>query len=283
MIKKIKQFKNLIMLLSGLVFLFIMYLNMHVIPVGYTGVLVRLGRIAEQPVASGELTFTTPFVEHIRRVNNKQQEYETGQKICGETSDKAAVYANEVSVTYQIAVERSAWICANVNEYNLLTDGLIASAVKAAMSELTAEEVTKRAKIEPLVLRKLSESLSEKYGTDTVHVRKVIINDMDFEKAYKDALRAKSVAEQERARAEIENQTATAKAEADKRVAILAAEAEAERIRISANAQAEANRAISESLSAELIELRKIEKWDGKLPAVMSGSPNELLGDFGKR
>ena len=281
MIKKIKQFKNLIMLLSGLVFLFIMYLNMHVIPVGYTGVLVRLGRIAEQPVASGELTFTTPFVEHIRRVNNKQQEYETGQKICGETSDKAAVYANEVSVTYQIAVERSAWICANVNEYNLLTDGLIASAVKAAMSELTAEEVTKRAKIEPLVLRKLSESLSEKYGTDTVHVRKVIINDMDFEKAYKDALRAKSVAEQERARAEIENQTA--KAEADKRVVILAAEAEAERIRISANAQAEANRAISESLSAELIELRKIEKWDGKLPAVMSGSPNELLGDFGKR
>lgn len=269
------------MLVLGVVFLLMVYLNTHVVQTGYTGVLVRLGQIAESPVPSGQITFTTPFIEHIYQVNNKQQEYETDTQIIGETRDHIAVNAKAVSVTYQIDAGRSVWVCENVSDYedSLLTDELIGSAVKTALSELSADEVMNLAKTEPLVLKRLSESLAEKYGADTVHVRKVLITSMELGKAY----RAKSVALQERARAEIENQKVTAKAEADKRAVVLAAEAEAERIRISANAQAEANRAISESLSAELIELKKIEKWDGKLPAVMSGSPNVLLGDIGKR
>lgn len=284
MTAKIKQFKNLIMLVLGVVFLLMVYQNTHVVQTGYTGVLVRLGQIDERPVAHGQLIFTTPFIEDIYQVNNKQQEYETVGKIWGETSDKVAVYATEVSVTYQIAAESSAWICANVNDYedNLLTDSLIASTVKTAMSELTAEEVKNRAKIEPLVLKKLSESLAGKYGADTVYVRKVLINDMDFEEAYSATLRAKSSVVQEQARAEIENQTAIAKAEADKKVAMLVAEAEAERMRILAKAEADANEVLVESVNGKLIELRKIEKWDGKLPTVMGCNPNELLGDVKK-
>ena len=282
MMATIKQFKNLIMLVLGIFLLLTLYLNTHIIQTGYTGVLVRFGQIDERPVPSGQLTFTTPFVERIYRVNNRQQEYCTSNKIWGETSDRTPVYANDVSVTYQIAADRSAWIYANVSDYtnSLLTDGLIASAVKSAMVELSPLDVTNRAKIEPLVLKKLSESLTGKYGADTVYVNKVIINDMDFETAYNEAVRAKSIAAQEQARAEIQNQAAIAKAEADKKVALLEAEAEAEKIRIAATAQAEANHLIQESISSELIELRKIEKWDGKLPTVMGGNPNLLLGDL---
>ena len=282
MMATIKQFKNLIMLVLGIFLLLTLYLNTHIIQTGYTGVLVRFGQIDERPVPSGQLTFTTPFVERIYRVNNRQQEYCTSNKIWGETSDRTPVYANDVSVTYQIAADRSAWIYANVSDYtnSLLTDGLIASAVKSAMVELSPLDVTNRAKIEPLVLKKLSESLTGKYGADTVYVNKVIINDMDFETVYNEAIRAKSIAAQEQARAEILNQTSIAKAEADKKVALLIAEAEAEKNRIAATAQAEANRLIQESISSELIEQRKIEKWDGKLPTVMGGNPNLLLGDL---
>ena len=274
MMATIKQFKNLIMLVLGIFLLLTLYLNTHIIQTGYTGVLVRFGQIDERPVPSGQLTFTTPFVERIYRVNNRQQEYCTSNKIWGETSDRTPVYANDVSVTYQIAADRSAWIYANVSDYtnSLLTDGLIASAVKSAMVELSPLDVTNRAKIEP--------SLAGKYGADTVYVNKVIINDMDFETAYNEAIRAKSIAAQEQARAEIQNQAAIAKAEADKKVALLEAEAEAEKIRIAATAQAEANHLIQESITSELIEQRKIEKWDGKLPTVMGGNPNLLLGDL---
>ena len=85
------------------------------------------------------------------------------------------------------------------------------------------------------------------------------------------------------------NKTAIDKAEADKQVAIrnaeaeaekkrIAAEAEAEQVRIIAEAQADANRKIQESLTEDLIELKKIEAWDGKLPNVMGSDADILLG-----
>ena len=94
---------------------------------------------------------------------------------------------------------------------------------------------------------------------------------MDFEDVYNQAIQQKSLAIQEQKRIEIENQTAISKAEAEKKVTILKAEAEAEKKRIAAEAEAAANTLIQESLTADLIEIRRIEAWDGKLP-VFSGS-----------
>lgn len=274
---KMKQFKNLISLV--VVFLiFAVIGNFHIIPTGYTGVRTTFGQIQPEPVQSGRLFFTVPFVERISKVNNKQQDFKVSNQIWGETDDKTPVYASDVTVTYQISVERSAWIYANVSDYtkSLLTESLVASAVKSAMVELAPGDVTNRSKIEPLILEKLQGSLDGKYGDGTVYVNKVIVGDMDFEAAYNDAIQAKSIAAQEQARAAIENQTAVAKAEADKQVALLKAEADAEKVRIAAEAEADANKKIQESLTDDLIELRKVEAWDGKLPTVM-GSDN-LLG-----
>ena len=285
-----KQYKNLIGLVVAVLLIFTIVFNLHIIPTGYTGVRVKFGQIQEQPEQSGKLIFTAPFVEHIYKVNNKQQDFKVGNKIWGETNDKTPVYANDVTVTYQIAADRSAWIYANVSDYtkNLVTENLVASAVKAAMVELSPADVTNRTKIEPLVLTKLNESLAGKYGADTVYICKVTIGDMDFEDAYNAAIQAKSIAAQEQAKAEIVNKTAIAKAEADKQVAVKNAEAEAERkriaaeaeaaqVRIIAEAQADANRKIQESLTQDLIELKKIEAWDGKLPTVLGAGLDTLL------
>ena len=276
----IKQFKNLIMSLTVIFLVLTLFLNTHIIPTGYTGVLVRFGQIDERPVQSGGFNFTTPFIERIYRVNNKQQDFHVSNKIWGETDDKTPIFASDISVTYQIAAGRSVWIYANVSDYtsNLLTESLVASAVKSAMVELSPTDVTNRTKIEPLVLTKLSESLTAKYGADTVYICRVIIGDMDFEEAYNKAIQARSIAAQTKARADIENQTLLAKAENDKRVAVLQAEAEAEKIRIAAEAQARANQLISDSLSSSLIELRKIEAWDGKLPSFVGTGAGTLFG-----
>ncbi len=270
-------------LVAALFLVLVILFNLHIIPTGYTGVKTNLGRIDEQPVESGRLIFTIPFVEHISRVNNKQQDMKVETQIWGETSDKTPVYARDVIVTYQIAAERSVWIYANVTDYtkNLLTESLIASAFKSAMVELAPGDVTNRTKIEPLVQEKLTASLAGKYGEGTIYVNKVTINDMDFEQAYNDAIQSRSIAAQEQARAEIQNQTAIAKAEADKKVSLLNAEARAEQVRIAAEAEAEANRLIQESLTGDLIELKKIEAWDGKLPSVIGGAETILgVNDF---
>lgn len=64
------------------------------------------------------------------------------------------------------------------------------------MAELGPSEVTNRTKIEPLAQQKLAESLVQKYGEDVVFVNKVIINDMNFEDAYNEAIQQKSIAQQ---------------------------------------------------------------------------------------
>ena len=243
----------------------------HIIPTGCTGVRTFCGQIDPKPVQSGKIIYTLPLAEPIEKVNNKQQEFRVKDKIWGETDDKTPVYANDVVVTYQISAERSAWIYANVSDYtkNLLTDNLVASAAKSAMVELAPGDVTNRGIIEPLIQKKLSEALTAKYGSNTVYVNKVIVGDMDFEAAYNKAIQARSIASQEQAKAAIENQTSIEKAEAAKQVAILKAEAKAEQVRIAAEAEAEANQKIQESLTDSLIEKKKVEAWDGKLPTVV--------------
>lgn len=67
-------------------------------------------------------------------------------------------------------------------------------------------------------------------------------------------------------------QAEVAEVEAQGRKRMAAAEANSKAVLTEAEAQAAANRKIAESLSTNLVELRKIEKWDGKLPQVSGGN-----------
>ena len=68
------------------------------------------------------------------------------------------------------------------------------------------------------------------------------------------------------------NDVEISKAEAAAQSAKIAAEAEAEVLRIQADAEAEANRKISESLTDNLINKIKYEKWNGEMPYVQGNS-----------
>lgn len=64
--------------------------------------------------------------------------------------------------------------------------------------------------------------------------------------------------------AERDKEAAAITAEKDK----IKAEADAEVKRIKAKAEAEANEEIAKSLTPELVEIRKIEKWNGTVPQI---------------
>lgn len=244
----------------------------NIIPTGYTGIKTSFGKVSQKELTTG-IHFSVPFVQNVSEINNKQQDVTIADKIWGEASDKTPVYAENVTVTYNISVEKSVWLYSNVtNMDDIINNGIVASAVKSAMAELGPEDVTNRGKVEPLAQQKLAEAINAKYGEDAVTVHQVIISNMDFEDAYNDAIQQKSIAQQTAARQKIENETAIAKAEADKTVAIKNAEAKAEKMKIEAEAQADANKKVAESISDELIDYQKIEKWDGRLPTVTSGN-----------
>lgn len=253
--------------LIGLV-LIVLGSSFVIIPTGYTGVRTTFGQVSEESVSKG-WNWKIPFVQKIEQVNNKQQDVTVNAEVWGETIEKTPVFASDTVVTYQISEEKSPWIYANVtNHSNLIDEKTVASSIKSAMVELSVTNVTNRTNIEPLVKDKLNASLSEKYGEGAVIVKKVVINNMDFEDSYNAAIAEKSIALQNQQKQEIENQTAIAKAEADKKVAIANAEAKAEAKRIEAEAEAEANKKISESLTDEILDNKAIDKWDGKMPTV---------------
>ncbi len=251
-----------------------------IVPTGYTGVRTTFGQVSKNIVPQG-FNLKVPFVQTIELVNNKQQDTKIVAQVWGESSEKIPVYATEITVTFQVESGRSAWIFSNVTDTkDLITQSLVSSAIKSAMVELPASEVTVRSKIEPLVKEELAESIDEKYGSDTISVLKVVIDQMDFEESYNNAISDKSIAMQRQAQQEIENNTAIAKAEADKKVAIANAEAEAEATRIAAEAEAAANKLIAESLTDEILKSKFYEKWDGKLPSVMGD--NTVISNIGE-
>ena len=251
-----------------------------IVPTGYTGVRTTFGQVSKNIVPQG-FNLKVPFVQTIELVNNKQQDTKIVAQVWGESSEKSPVYATEITVTFQVESGRSAWIFSNVTDTkDLITQSLVSSAIKSAMVELPASEVTVRSKIEPLVKEELAESIDEKYGSDTISVLKVVIDQMDFEESYNNAISDKSIAMQRQAQQEIENNTAIAKAEADKKVAIANAEAEAEATRIAAEAEAAANKLIAESLTDEILKSKFYEKWDGKLPSVMGD--NAVISNIGE-
>ena len=68
----------------------------------------------------------------------------------------------------------------------------------------------------------------------------------------------------------IENEVAAIEAEAKKKVA--EANGNAEAMRITADAEAYYNRTVSASLSTNLVNMKALEKWDGKTPVVSGGN-----------
>lgn len=254
--------------------------SFKIVPTGYTGVKTTFGQISQKAVSPG-ITFKIPFVQNIRKVNNKQQDMQFSDKIWAETSDRTAIFFENITVTYQISSEKSAWLVANVNNYekNMLTQAVVASAIKTASKELTDIDATNRGKIEPLAQEKLQSILDGKYGKDTIAINRVTISNIDFEETYNQAIAAKQNAQLAYEKAAIENKQAIEKAQADAEVKKKNAEGEAEAKKIKANAEAEANKKLNDSLTDKVLLNKYYEKWDGKLPTVSGDSSIILPSD----
>lgn len=243
-----------------------------IVPTGYTGVRTTFGLIDQTSCMPG-FNLLAPFVQKISLVNNKQQDMHFPDKIWSETKEQTVVFMENTVVTYQVVPEASAWIYANVDNWveKLVDVNIVSSALKEASRSLGADVVTDRGTIEPLAEQRLQTALDEKYGANKIVVKNVILNNIDFEDSYNEAIAKKSQAIQDQQRQAIENQTNIDKAKAE-------AEAERERARgkadaelIAAEGKAKANAEIANSITTATQRQDAIEKWNGELPKYIGG------------
>ena len=296
-VEKENQLKKIKRMIITLVDVFLLLITVtssfKIIPTGYTGVRTTFKQVDNVVLQNG-LNFKLPFVQKIITVNNKMQDMDFAGPIWSETSERTALYYANITVSYQINPEKSAWIYANVSGYkdNLISDSIVASAIKSSSKTLNSTEATNRSMIEPLTQEILQASLDSKYGENTVIIHKVVIGNTDFEDSYNQAIADKQKQQIAYEQQQIENQKAVEKAEADAKVAEInanaekqkteiAAEAQANAIKIEAEAQAEANKMINDSVTANVIAYMQADKWDGAKPKVMLGDDSQVIVDAG--
>jgi len=236
------------------------------IEAGTRGVLKTFGEITG--VLEEGLHFRMPFITSVTIVEVRTQRYE---------SNSSAASRDLQTVTTQVVINYrpdAGQVDRLVREIGVdyerrVVDPAIQESIKAATARFTAEElITRRPEVSELIQRGLSERLTPR----GVIVESVSITDFNFSPEFARAIEAKQVAEQdalraarelERARIEAQQQVARAEAEAKARLEIARAEAEALRLQ-------------REVISAELLQLRFIERWDGVMPRFVGGE-NSLM------
>lgn len=236
----------------AVVLLFVLANCFTIVQAGHTGVVLTLGRVSDKVLQEG-FHLKAPFVQQVAQIDNRISKLEVNTEAF---SKDLQTVSTTLAINYRVDTSKSYSIYKNIgrNYEDVLVTPAVNEVLKAITAQYTAEEsVTNRA----IISDGLISGLNEKLNGDGLFVTDVNILNFDFSEAFINAIEEKQVAQQQLLKAETEKQTA-----------ITNAQAEAETIRIKAQAEAEANKIVSESLSAEVIENKKIEKWDGKLPQV---------------
>ena len=255
--------------------------SMSFVPTGYVGIRTAYGQIAGDSVSSG-LHFHVPFIENIHNVNCKQQEINFGDtKIWSETSERTEIYAQNVTVDYQINPKYASWIWRNIEEYDkyLVKQTAVESGLKSAMKQYNDIDVTDRAKIEKTAKECVQLALNEKYKNQVVDIIDVTIGNMNFSDAYNEAIEKKAQAKLAAETEEYENKKAIAKKKAEAEQRKIEAESKAEARLIEAESEAKANKEISDSITTNILMDKWIDKWDGKAPLV-TGSESTFMYDM---
>lgn len=247
--------------------LIVVFSAFTVVPAGSTGVVVTLGKVSETPLQEG-LHLKIPLVQTVEIISNKIQKIEVDAPA---VSKDLQSISSSIAVNFRVGNKSSAYIYKNIGRdyQSVVLLPAVQESMKSVTAKYTAEElITERAQVG----QEVQEALSNKVSNYGVVIEKFNIVNFEFSAEFDKAIEAKQVAEQNLIKTKTEQEQAIVIAEAEAKKKLIEAEAEAEAILKKAQAQAEANRKIAASLSEEMIEYAKVEKWNGELPVATGGN-----------
>jgi regulator of protease activity HflC (stomatin/prohibitin superfamily) len=223
---------------------------------GYVGVVTRYGAVTGRTIQPG-IYLVNPLAESVEEMD--VQIHAHAAKASAVSKDMQTV-TTELTLNYSVKPEAAGQVFQTLRrEYveRVLVPS-VQESVKATTAAFSAEElITKR----PVVSEQLAKIIVTKLDSHGIFVDQVSITDFDFSEEFNNAIEAKVTAVQKALQAQ--NELVQAEAEAQKHIA--KAQGEAEAIRIQAEA-------ISKQGGQAYVDLKWIERWDGKLPTTQFGS-----------
>ncbi len=245
-----------------------------VVNAGTTGVVMTFGSVNKTVLQEG-IHLKIPFAQKVVTVNNRIVKLEVTTEAF---SKDLQTISSVIAINYHINKDSSAEIYKNVGlgYEDVLVTPSVNEVLKAVTAQYTAQElVSSRSDVSVL----LDEGLNGKLNQYGIYVDGLNIINWDFSEEYISAIEAKQVAEQNLIKTRTEQEQALVIANTDAQKIVIEAQAQATEITTIAEATAESNRIITESLSDLFLRYETIQKWDGQLPKVTSGS--DTLIDIG--
>ena len=212
----------------------------------------KFGGIKDKMLDEG-LHFKIPFIEDIIRMDVRIQKAQTDTKA---SSKDLQMVSSTIAINYHVARDQAHKVYQEigVRYKERMIDPAVQEAVKAATARFTAADlIGKREEVKDMIKLNLIERL-EPFN---IIVDEFNIIDFSFSRKFDEAIEAKQEADQKRLKAELDLE----RIKVEKQQTITRAEAEAAALKIQ---RAE--------ITAELLQLRAIEKWDGHFPQVTGGA-----------
>ncbi len=221
---------------------------------GERGILLQFGAVKDKVFNEG-LYFKIPFIQSVVKIDVRIQKDEVPASA---SSKDLQIVTSKIAINYHLSPDKVNSIWQDVGrDYNSrIIAPSIQEAVKSVTAKFTAEElIVKREEVKDQIKINLAERLIK----NNIVVDEINITAFDFSQAFNEAIEAKVTAEQLKLKAEMDLERIII--EASQRVA--ESEGKATAIRIEAQAL---------SANPRVVELRWIEKWDGKTPTYWGGA-----------
>jgi len=253
---------------------------------GYTGIVTTFGKVHNETLDAG-LHFHSPW-DNVITMDNREQRVPFRLEAFSKDIQQVDVQG---SINYNIDKSTAMNLYKDVGTgyADILINPRIQEDVKIVIAKYTAENLIANRQAAADAIQEL---IRNELSSKGINVISLAIENIDFTDAFEKAVEDKQVATQNKQKAQTEQEQKTmeetqqaerkriaAQAEADVRK--INADAEAYAVKINAEAEAEANKKISQSLTTDLVEYKKIQSWDGKLPTFMGGGNTMPILNFG--
>lgn len=250
---------------------------------GASDIPIRTGWVFYSPLRSQVIQFPT-YVQTVKWTADVNEGHPVNEEM-GFNSKEGMEIRSDVSLSYAIDGSKvpEFYVKYRISDLDQFSHGILRDIVRNSLNEVastyTVEGIYGESKAE--FLKQVEAMIESKLSPVGVSVQQFgFIGAPRVPAVIANAITAKAQAIQESERAK--NELATIQAEAAKKIA--AAEGDAKSQVLRAQGEADANRIRQSSLTAQLLELRRLEneralidRWNGQLPTVQAGQNGLLL------
>jgi regulator of protease activity HflC (stomatin/prohibitin superfamily) len=245
--------KQIITIAVAIVLFMLLASSFQVVGAGERGVLFsKISGVKDIQLGEG-LHWKLPFFEEIVTIDVKVQKSQTDARAASKDLQNVS---STIAVNFHIDPSRAHKVYQEIglSFKERVIDPAVQEAVKSVAAHFTAEElITRRAEVK----EEIKASLTERLKQFNIFVDEFSIVNFDFSPEFNSAIEAKQTAEQSALKAK--RDLDRIKIEAEQRITQARAEAEAQRLQ-------------RDTLTPIMLQLRAIDKWDGKLPQVSGGA-----------